>query len=143
MKPDCLRPMFAAWLCVAAGVVRADIVVITNLDNPVQALTARQVSDLFLGRTRTFPGGAGTLILEQPRQAHTREEFFRRLNGMNLKQLNAYWARLQFSGEVQPPAQLEDNAAVLAGVRKNTAAIGYVDSSAVDTSVRVVLRLKE
>ena len=143
MTPVRFRPLFVALLLLAAGQGRADIVVILNVDNPVQALTPRQVSDLYLGRTRTFPGGAATLVFEQPRQARTREEFFHRLNGMSLKQLNAYWARLQFSGEVQPPIQLDDSAAVLAGVRKNSAAIGYVDATAVDGSVRVVLRLKE
>lgn len=133
----------ACCLFLYACAVRAEIVVICHLDNPVKALSARQVSDIFLGRSRTFPGGAGALILEHRRDARMREEFFRALNGMTLKQLNAYWARLQFSGEVQPPQSLDDSAAVLEAVRKDAAAIGYVDAAAVDNSVRVVLRLKE
>ena len=138
------RPWLAGCvLAMATTVARAEVVVIVNLDSPVQALSVRQVSDFYLGRTRDFPGGHGALIVEQTREARTREDFYRSLNGMSLKQLNAYWARLQFSGEIQPPRVAGDSRAVLNYVRANGAAIGYVDAAVVDASVRVVLRLKD
>ena len=62
---------------------------------------------------------------------------------MSLKQLNAYWARLRFSGEVLPPMTLPDSQLVLDAVSRTRGGIGYVDAALVDGSVKVVLRLKE
>lgn len=123
--------------------LRAEVAVVVNIDNPVSAMTPNQVSDYFLGRSRTFKNGSDALIFEQPRESPIRADFFRLLNGMSIKQLNAYWARLQFSGEIQPPPTLNDSRAVLAAVRKNRNAIGYVDAAVLDNSVRVVLRLSD
>jgi len=83
------------------------------------------------------------LIYEQPVASSLRESFFRSLNGMSVIQLNAYWARLRFSGEVLPPKGLADSRAVLEAVGSNRNAIGYVDAAVVSSSVKVVLLLKE
>lgn len=120
---------------------RAEVAVIVNLENPVQTVPPSQISDFFLGRSRSFRTGNDAIIYEQPRESPLRAEFFRSLNGMTIKQLNAYWARLQFSGEVQPPPELPDSRAVLEAVRKNRNAIGYIDPALLDNSVRVVMRL--
>jgi hypothetical protein len=82
-------------------------------------------------------------VYEQPQDSTLRESFFRALNGMNLKQLNAYWARLRFSGEVLPPMVLPDSRLVLDAVSRNRGGIGYIDAALVDTSVKVVLRVRE
>jgi ABC-type phosphate transport system substrate-binding protein len=62
---------------------------------------------------------------------------------MSLKRLNAYWARLQFSGAVQPPPEISDSQSVRDLVRHNKNAIGYIEASQVDDSVRVILLLKD
>lgn len=129
------------------SVARADIVVIVHPDNPVRNLSPKQVSDLYMGRSRHFLLGEdqtpqAASIYEQPADSSVRETFFRLLNGMSLSQLNAYWARLRFSGEVLPPATAADSKAVLETVSRNRNAIGYVDAAAVNDSVKVVLRLK-
>lgn len=135
-------------LCLAgnlllAGPARADIVVIANLESPVHALTPNQVSDLYLGRLRSLPDGTPVSVIEQEHDSQVRERFFRQLNNMSLKQLNAYWARLQFSGQVLPPTRLKDGKEIIRAVRSNRLTIGYVDSAEVDDSVRTLLRLKE
>lgn len=137
------------WLVLVAGLapVRAgEIVVIVNPNNPVSTMTAREVSDLYLGRSRSFVQDEQRLpaaVYEQPQDSVLRESFFRVLNGMNLRQLNAYWARLRFSGEVLPPMALADGRMVLDAVSRTRGGIGYVDAAQVDGSVKVVLRLKE
>ncbi|MBF0228396.1 MAG: hypothetical protein HQK63_02195 [Desulfamplus sp.] len=120
-----------------------EIVVVVNLNNPVNSLTPKEVSDLFLSRRRTFPSGEAVILIEQERNSFLREKFFYLINKMTVRRVNAYWARLQFSGEVQPPEYLPNSQAVLEVIRKNTNAIGYVDFANVDDSVRVVLHLKD
>lgn len=139
----------ASLLCLVSPLnARADVVVIVHPENPVRSMTPRQVSDLYLGRTRGFGTGdyKGTLwsaVYEHPVNSPLRETFFHSLNGMPIHQINAYWARLRFSGEVLPPMVLADSNSVLEAVSHNRNAIGYIDSAAVSDSVRVVLRLKE
>lgn len=126
-----------------ASLAASEIAVVVNTENPVDSLTTKEVSDFFLSRRRVFPSGDAVLVIEQQRDSKLRDIFFRLLNGMTIKQLNAYWARLQFSGEIQPPESLPDNKAVLEAVQKNRNAIGYVDATSLDNSVKIILRLKE
>lgn len=136
------RLLLALWLTMA-GTALADVVVIANRDNPVRTLSPAQVSDLYLGRLRQLPDGEPVIVLEYRHDSSLRERFFRLLNGMSLNQLNAYWARLHFSGQVLPPPTLADSREVLTAVRSKRSAIGYLDAAEVDDTVRVVLRLKE
>lgn len=126
----------------------ADVAVIVHRDSPLTSMTAREVSDLYLGRARNVAAGNphAPLVLavyDQPANSPLRELFFQRLNGMAIKQVNAYWARLRFSGEVLSPPVAPDSRAVLEIVQRQANAIGYVESELVDGSVRVILRLKE
>ncbi|MBF0204971.1 MAG: hypothetical protein HQK67_11860 [Desulfamplus sp.] len=121
-----------------------DIAVVVNIENKnVEHLTSKQISEIFLSRRRTFPSGDPVVVLEQEWNGAIREAFFRLLNGMTLKRLNAYWGRLQFCGEVQPPAIMPNDMAMLDAIRNNSQAIGYISTVYLDESVRAILILKE
>lgn len=122
---------------------RAEIVVIVHPDSPIQNLDLRTLSDLYLGRIRQIDGER-VLTLDQANNSPLRSRFFALINGMDLLRVNAYWARLQFSGDMQPPPQLHDSQAVIDAVRRNRLAIGYVDTSAtpLPSSVRPIFRLQ-
>lgn len=122
---------------------RADIVIIVNPDSPLAELNQQNVSDLYLGRTRAIHGAERFLILDQPRDSDLRSRFFAQLNGMSLRSVNAYWARLQFSGDSQPPIPLSDSKSVVETVRHNRLAIGYIDAAAVTNDVRPILTLRK
>jgi ABC-type phosphate transport system substrate-binding protein len=124
-----------------------DFSVIVHPNNPVVSLTAEQVSDLYLGRSRNFETGNRTnagraIILEHPENAPIRSEFYRALNGMSISRLTVYWARVRFSGQILPPQQLPNSQQIIETVKNQQFAIGYVESHLVDRSVKVVLRLK-
>ena len=121
----------------------AQLAVVVNPQNEIEALSSRQISDIYLGRRRTFPTGEPILILEHERNSEIRANFFRLLNGMSLKRLNAYWARLHFSGAVQPPSEIPDSETVRELVGNHKDAIGYIETGQVDDSVRVILLLKD
>jgi ABC-type phosphate transport system substrate-binding protein len=120
---------------------RADhIVVIVHPDSPLKQLTARELSDLYLGRT--LASGNRIIVLDQPRDSTLRADFFRKINGMDLSRVNAYWARLQFSGQMQPPPNLPDSQQIIEFVRRNPLAVGYIESKAITGAVRPVLTLE-
>jgi len=122
---------------------RGDIFVIVNPANPVNALTQKEVLDIYMGRKRAFPSGEYVLSFDQARDGVVREQFYRMLTGMSLSQVNGYWSRLMFTGQLLPPQPLPDDSAVLDVVRRNPGAIGYVETPPEDSSVTVILVLKQ
>lgn len=133
------RRLFTALLLLASA-TQAEVAVIVHATNTVENLSPRQVQDIFLGRTRTFADGRSALPLDQSSQL--RAEFYQTLTARPIEQINAYWARLLFTGQASPPPQLPDDAAVLKTVRENDTAIGYVDPKHIDNTVRLLLLLK-
>lgn len=115
--------------------------VVVNAANPVRALSQRDVVQLFTGRVRDFPGGERAQPLDQGRDSAAREAFYLALTGMDLPRINSYWARLLFSGQVQPPIEVAGgHAGMLAAVRRDATAIGYLLQDPADApGVRVLL----
>lgn len=129
-------------LAMAWAVARADIYVIVNANNAMRPLTNKEAIDLFMGRTRTFPNGDYVLACDLPRDHASRVRFYQSLTGMTQAQLNSYWSRLMFTGQVMPPQTIGSEAAMLEMVRRNPGAIGYVGQEPQDKGVRVVLTIK-
>lgn len=147
LRPGVLTTMRHAALLLAlvwAGGVRAEIAVIVHADNPVQSLTMRQTAELYLGRVRTFETGQYAIVIDQGRDDPLRGRFFKDVSGMSIGQVTAYWSRLQFTGQVQPPRSMAGDAAVVDFVRRNPTAIGYISAvPGPDAKVKTVLVLRE
>jgi ABC-type phosphate transport system substrate-binding protein len=127
-------PMLAASLLLM-GIAHADpdVVVIGNPAAP--ALTKDQVADLYLGKSQ------GLKPVDQPNSAPIKATFYQKVSGHDLSQVKATWSRLIFTGKAQPPKELPDAAAVKKAVAADPKAIGYIQKSEVDSSVKVVLAL--
>lgn len=128
-------------LTLAAAGANAEIVVIVNPKNPAANLSAEQVAALYLGNASTFPDGGAAALADQPESAGIRGTFYEKATGRSAAQAKATWARLTFTGKGTPPKELKTDADVKAWVASDPKAIGYVDSSAVDGSVKAVLKL--
>jgi len=63
------------------------------------------------------------------------------LTKKNASKLKSYWSKMIFSGKAIPPEVVGDDAAVISWVASTKNGIGYVDSSAVNDSVKVLLRV--
>lgn len=128
-------------LTLAAASANAEIVVIVNPKNPAASLTAEQVAALYLGNSSAFPDGGAAALADQPESAGIRGTFYEKATGRSAAQAKATWARLTFTGKGTPPKELKSDADVKAFVASDPKAIGYIDSSAVDGSVKAVLKL--
>lgn len=137
-----LKLMIAASaLSLAAVSANAEVVVIVNPKNPAASLSAEQVAAIFLGNATTFPDGGAAALADQPESANIRGDFYQKATGRSAAQVKATWARLTFTGKATPPKELKSDADVKAFVASDPKAIGYVDASAVDGSVKAVLKL--
>ncbi len=130
--------LLAAGLSVA-GLAQAQVAVIVNPKNASAALTADQVANIFLGKSNALPGGGNALAADLPDGAPVRDQFYTKVTGKNAAQVKAGWSRLVFSGKATPPKELASAAEVKKFVAANADAIGYIEKSAVDGTVKVVL----
>ncbi|MFM8455083.1 MAG: phosphate ABC transporter substrate-binding protein, partial [Gammaproteobacteria bacterium] len=99
-----------------------------------------EVSRVFLGKSSSL-GGASVTPVDQSSGSASREAFYKAVVGKSGGELKSYWARQTFTGKGQPPKERGDDRAVKAYVASNPGAVGYVDSSVVDASVKVILKV--
>ena len=119
---------------------QAEVVVVVSSKSSVTSLTAEQTAKIFLGKVVTFPNERTAFPIDQPEGSAIRDEFYSKVTHKNASQLTAYWAKIIFTGEGRPPQLIAGDAAVRKAVAGNPNAIGYIDKSAVNRSVRVVLK---
>ncbi|MDX1692933.1 MAG: hypothetical protein R3208_04160 [Ketobacteraceae bacterium] len=146
-KRHLFRPFvvtFALFLGVLAhGQARGDMLVIVNADNPLEALTLKEVKQLFLGRMRRFPTldtDVDVLDREETSQAH--RSFYQYVIDMDTNRLKRYRARYLFSGQGRLPETVSGQAKIIEKVQSNISAVGYVelDGGDLPAGVKAVYR---
>ena len=125
-------------LLLSSQLASAETAVIVSKSNANASIDGDVISRMFLGKTSKFPDGGQAVPIDQNDGTPARDAFNDSILGKNSSQLKAYWSRLIFTGKGTPPKQAGDDAAVKALVAANPNMIGYIDSSAVDDSVKVV-----
>ena len=117
----------------AAGSARAELVVIVSLKSPAASMTADEVAEIYLGKNASFAP------VDLPESAGARADFYKKVAGKDAAQVKALWARLVFTGKVQPPKEVSSSSDALKYVANNDKGIAYIERSAVDSSVKAVL----
>lgn len=136
------NPLLLALMLAAAMVIfdaRADVVVVVSAKSQVKSLTTEQAAKIFLGKVVNFPNGLAAFPLDLPEGNAIRDEFYAKVAHKNPSQLTAYWAKVIFTGDGRPPKLMPDSLAVRKAVASNPNAIAYIEKSAVNRSVRIVL----
>lgn len=128
---------FLALSCASLSAT-AEVAVIVNSSNANATMSSSDISRIFLGKSSKFPNGSQASAVDQNDGSAARSEFNDKVLSKTASQLKSYWSRLIFTGKGTPPKQLDNDAAVKAAVASDPSAIGYINSSAVDASVKVV-----
>ena len=139
-----LRACLAALLIIAASPAPADeptLVVIVHRTRSIAAMSVKDVANIYLKRRRFWEDGAPIVPVNREPGTEARETFSRRILGGASSTFAAFWNEQYFHG-VFPPITLSSSAAVRRYTATDPNAIGYVDASEADDSVRVVLRLE-
>lgn len=138
MKKALFKKIMGISLLIAAVNVQAGVVVIANPSVGVAWLTQDDVSRIFLAKTKTFPNDKAVVPVNQNDGSPARAAFEDKVLKKTPSQVNAYWTQLIFTGKGTPPKDAGVDADVKKLVADNPNIIGYVDSSAVDSTVTVV-----
>ena len=110
---------------------------VVNRANPVNSLTKKEASNLFLKKVSKWSNGENVQPLDLVENSLVREKFSRDIHGRKVSSIKAYWQKQIFSGRKIPPAEKKTNTEVLAFVRNNPGAIGYVSTDSNVSSQRV------
>ncbi len=127
-----------ALFAAAAGARAEDVVPVVSAKSAITSLKAAQVADIFLGKTNRFPDGTPAVPIDLSEEAPERERFYSQYTGKSPAQVKAYWSKIIFTGRGQPPRQAASGREMRKLVAENPNAIGYIDPSLVDSSVRVL-----
>lgn len=112
--------------------------VIINPANPVSSLSAKEASDLLMTKTTRWPDNTAVKPVDQSATSGVRIAFTRDIHGKKIDAVVNYWQQAIFSGRGLPPPAKASDQDVLAYVKANPGAIGYVSVEAPLAGVKVV-----
>lgn len=133
----------AATFLVASNASMADMAVIVNSSYPVGSASVDEIAKVFLAKASALGGGGPLLPVDQSEGSPARRSFYKKVAGKDPAQLNAYWSKLIFTGQGQPPKAVGGDADVVGLVSKNPNMIGYVNANAVGSGVKVIAKVPD
>ncbi|MGR6874045.1 hypothetical protein ACU6U9_17440 [Pseudomonas sp. HK3] len=128
--------LFACSIIVSS-ITFADMAVIVHPSNNSN-FTPEIIKNIFLGKESKFPNGQIAIPMNAEENLPTYDQFNEKIIGRSRTQINAYWARLVFTGKGTMPKIISSDGEIVSTVSVNQGAISYIDSSAVTDKVKVV-----
>ena len=127
--------LLSATLIFTALPAFSEVVVVINPKNAAAQMSNEQIAQFFLGRSTTFTP------IDQSDSSSIRAEFYKKLADKELSQVKSIWSKLVFTGKGTLPKELSSSADVKKAIAADVNAIGYIEKSAVDSSVKVIATL--
>ncbi len=142
MRTLALLAVLATFLAAAMAAPpahAASFKLVVHSSNPVRSLSRDQISKIFLKKVTRWNDGGETRPVDLDDESRTREALSETIHGKDVASVKSYWQKMIFSGRATPPPELSSDAEVLAFVRSNPGAIGYVSAAtSVGSGVAVV-----
>jgi ABC-type phosphate transport system substrate-binding protein len=138
------RRVAAAWcaaLILAMAVsAQAQISVIVAKSTEAKA-TKTEVKEIFTGAKLKWANGNKIQVVDQP-DTELGKKFYDLVIGKSANQVRRQWTKLLLSGQAVAPIKQPSDKNVKKIVAGNPNAIGYIATSALDDSVREILRIE-
>ena len=136
MKAQFGMILLAAGMSMAAAPALAEVAVIVNPKNPATRMLNDQAAQFFIGKSAMFTP------VEQAEGSAIRKEFYAKVLDKDAAQVKAIWSKLVFTGKGTAPKEYASAAEVKKAVAADVKAIGYIDKSQVDDTVKAVLTVQ-
>jgi ABC-type phosphate transport system substrate-binding protein len=128
------KTLATAALCLCAPAM-AEIVVVVNQKNPATRMMSEQAAQFFLGKSAMFTP------IDQNDDTAIKSEFYQKISGKDTSQVKAIWVKLVFTGKSTLPKSVANSTEVKKAVAADPMAIGYIEKSALDGSVKAILTI--
>lgn len=130
---------FSGAILLQVSGLQAEPVVIGN-SSIATTLSSSDVKNIFLGKRKALPSGDKVELIEQPEDSELRDKFHSKFTGKTQSQLNAYRARLIFTGKGSQPRTVNNSKELIDIVSKDPSIIGYIDSSEVTPDIAILAK---
>ncbi len=127
--------VLAATLTITSIPCLAEVVIVVNPKNAAPQMSSEQASQYFLGKSTSLTP------IDQTEGSAIRSEFYKKLADKEASQVKAIWSKLVFTGKGTLPKEVGSSDAVKKAIAADINAIGYIEKSAVDGTVKVVATL--
>jgi ABC-type phosphate transport system substrate-binding protein len=127
---NCL--LHSALLLAICTPAMAELVIIVNPQNPATRMFPSQAAQFFLGGSVLFTP------VEQAENSAIRAEFYKKVLEKEPAQVQAIWSKIVFTGKGKSPKEMKSSAEVKKIVSESPNAIGYIEKTAVDDTVKVI-----
>lgn len=131
-----LAAAMAGMMTVVPPPALAETAVIVNPKNMVTRMPAAQAAQYFLGKSTVLTP------VDLSENSRLRSDFYLKIAGKDQDQVKAIWSKIVFTGKGFPPKEYNTSAEVKKAIAADPVAIGYIDLSAVDNTVKVILILQ-
>ena len=113
--------------------------VVVNVSNSTTEISKESLSTCFMKQTTMWISGLPVGPVDQATNSETRMVFSKEVHGRDVNAVKSFWQRQIFSGKGVPPPEKASDDEVLAFVRANPGAVGYVSFNAdIGSGVKVL-----
>lgn len=112
--------------------------VVVHPSNPVTELERARIAQLFLKKTTQWDSGVTVKPVDLNDSGSVRAAFCDQVLKRSLPAVQAFWQQRIFSGRDVPPPELPSEDDVLAFVRANPGAVGYVAAGTPTPGLKVI-----
>lgn len=120
-----------------------EFVLVVNKNSSIDQLTTKQIKRIFLGKMSRLSDGVRAVPLDMGMGSDIRRKFYLKMIRKSQSQLNAYWARLVFTGKAKPPEEVTNRNEMLDMVGRVNGYIGYVAVGELSDNVKIVKVINE
>lgn len=117
------------------------LVVIVSKNSSINNITKKELSKIFLSKTKRLPNGDRSITLEYINKDH-QSKFYKLICNKNEKQLKKYWAKMIFTGRGQPAKKFKSIENLIEFVENNNNAISYIPSKYMNSNLKMIMEIK-
>ncbi|HKU41413.1 MAG TPA: hypothetical protein VJR89_24820 [Polyangiales bacterium] len=145
-KPKLLWLLVAACILLTPRSSRAGgeiIAIIANKDVALKTVTREELRPIFQTKKNTWPDGKTVVPFNLPPAHASRQGFDAAVLGLDPDRVAKYWIDRKIRGDEKPPQTAPSPAVMVKIVAKTAGAVGYVEASLADASVKVIGRISD
>lgn len=121
--------------------IYSQVAVIANKSVPDNSVTTAQLTEIFMLNKKTWGDGSKIVVFDLKVHEGTTEKFYESFGKLHTD-FKKLWMKLQLTGEGSAPTALASEDEVLAKVASTPGAVGFVNSSKANSSVKVLQTIK-
>lgn len=112
--------------------------IIVNEANATASITKQDASNIFLKKKSKWDDGTKIEPIDLAASSATRAAFSEDIHGRGVGAIRSHWQQAAFSGAGTAPLERGNDADVVAFVKSNPGAVGYISAEATADGVKVL-----